>query len=161
MGDSRQFARRTPLQKFSPLIFTTMTIDLSTAVRLNRNWSELTEEQIATLEADKVIKKEIEHNTNLTGRGQHYTGQVQARAVWVHVATGEVIAEASPWASCAVEPNDVYRTLGTGMAISQEAQVLLVTVNGGQMPNLLPPVEPVVEPEPITEPVDADDQPNG
>ena len=138
-----------------------MSLEFTTADQYRRNWQDITPEQLATLEADGVIKKEIEHNTNLTGRGRHYTGQVQARAVWVHVATSEVIAEASPWASCAVEPNDVYRTLGTGVAISQEAQVLLVTVNGGQMPNLLPPVEPVVEPEPQTEPVDEGDQPNG
>ena len=116
-----------------------MQIDLNTPERLRHNWPYLTSEQIASLETAEVITKQIQHNTNLSGQGDTYTGTVQARAVWVHTATGAFIAEAHGWQTVSVIPAHVYAALGTGISLSLQAQMLLVTVNGGTMPSIMPP----------------------
>lgn len=130
-----------------------MQLNLNTPELLRLNWPHLTPEQIADLETEGVIRKQIQHNTNLLGQGDAYTGTVQARAIWVHAETLEQLAEAHPWQSVAVLPAHIFAALATGISLSTEAQTLLATVNGGAMPPIMPPPEE----EPETPPTETGD----
>lgn len=117
-------------------------------------WGDLTPEDINILEDSGIITKEIEHYTNLFGRGNKYTGYVEVRYTWLYKETNEVIS-VGEWYKTNISEQKVYETLGFGISNTPEVLQMIIEANGGEMPNILPPEVIITEPpiEPVVEPV--------
>lgn len=111
-------------------------------------WKHLSSEKIAELISNGTITTWIQSNNNQNVIGPFYEGKSEMRSVYVHVLTRKpikfpdnLLAEAHPWIVVDASPAQVKHLLGYGVGQSEAAQLALVTVNGGTMPQFLDPSE--------------------
>ncbi|QKZ15182.1 hypothetical protein [Spirosoma sp. KUDC1026] len=129
---------------------------LDSAEKLRANWKYLSAEEIQQLLTDEIVDIIFTAITNMQVQYRTYSGRVDVIAYYRYVATGETIVQKSA-ETLNVSPETAYMVAGLVVMQEPGVQVMLVSANNGVMPEIKPPLAPIVveipsDPEPIDEP---------
>ncbi|OIN55524.1 hypothetical protein [Arsenicibacter rosenii] len=116
-----------------------------TAETIRHNWHNLSQAQIADLEARGVIENVVDATFTSRVIGNNYSGNSHTRRVYVcgEHKVENIVGEVQPFRAIEnLDPNNMHAVAGYLVQHEPGIQAALIEQNGGNFPQILSPVIP-------------------
>lgn len=124
--------------------------NLDTLEKFQRVWNLLSEAERDAYVEQGILNTFMDVRIYLNVLGGIYTGKVDARKIYVFGTENRpdmVLSEPGEgWRSIEdIAPQKVYQVIGAGLQVEPRCVQLLIELNGGKMPQILPPQTPATD----------------